>query len=188
MLLRRSALPQHFWMLGHVCWSMQGFHQHKLQPRQQPHAIQSGQHQWWQGSTAPHPEPAHPLEWQAVSQAQVQAFPAMLQGGVSLVMQDPQADSYLAPGFDAALLLLWALPYSSWLPKMRSKSVSSWCLAGPTGPSVTRVRLCLLQPRRKVMPHQAAASSMQGGCGVRPATVVCKQAADAGQAPARRPE
>ena len=33
------------------------------------------------------------------------------------------------------------------------------------------------------MPHQAAASNKQRGCGVRPAAVVCKQAAGAGHAP-----
>ena len=62
---------------------------------------QSGQKQPWQGSIVRHPEPAHPLEWEPVRQAQVQAFPAMLRGGVTPVTEHPQADSCRAPGHAA---------------------------------------------------------------------------------------
>ena len=62
---------------------------------------QSGQQQAWQGSTAPRPEPAHPLEWEPVSQAQVQAFPAMLRGGATPVAQHLQTDGCQAPGHAA---------------------------------------------------------------------------------------
>ena len=62
---------------------------------------QSGQQQPWQGSTAWHPEPAHPLEWEPVSQAQVWAFPAMLRGGATPVTRHLHTDSHQAPGHAA---------------------------------------------------------------------------------------